>query len=79
MSLTLVCGTLSLGIRPEIGGSISHFRQGAADILRPAPPDSRQPLDMACFPLVPFANRIAGGRFRFENHDVALPVRVEVG
>ena len=74
MSLTLVCGTLSLGIRPEIGGSISHFRQGAADILRPAPPDSRQPLDMACFPLVPFANRIAGGRFRFENHDVALPV-----
>lgn len=29
-------------------------------------------LDVACFPLVPFSNRIAGGRFTWAGRDVAL-------
>ena len=59
-------------LRPEIGGCVAALRRGGIDILRPMPPASKEPLDSACFPLVPFCNRVAGGRFRFGNHDVAL-------
>lgn len=31
-------------------------------------------MDFACFPLVPYANRIAQGRFSFEGREVSLPV-----
>lgn len=43
------------------------------DLLRRAPNGSADPLAMASFPLVPYANRIAGGRFAFDGQDYQLP------
>jgi aldose 1-epimerase len=43
------------------------------DLLRPAPSDPRDVLETACFPLVPFANRIENGRMIFHGRQLALP------
>lgn len=50
------------------------FARGDADLLRRAAPDTTAPLDLASFPLVPYANRIAHGRFRFEGVDYQVPL-----
>ncbi len=42
-------------------------------MLRPTAPGAADVLQTACWPLLPYANRIALGRFRFEARDVALP------
>jgi aldose 1-epimerase len=62
-----------LELRPELGGAIGRFAVGPTEILRPTMAAATDPLDAACFPLVPFCNRIPGGRFRFDGRDVALP------
>lgn len=61
---------------PHLGGSIGSFAVGGRDILRPTPADAASPLDTGCFPLVPYANRIADGRFSFAGEDHALPRNV---
>ncbi len=69
---TLRCGDWELSIRPELGGSIGALTWHGQDILRPTPADASDPLQTACFPLVPWANRIACGRFSFEGAPVDL-------
>lgn len=64
----------SLGLRPDLGGAVAFLRRNGRDVLRAAPDDADDPLQMGCFPLVPFANRIAQGRFAFEGRQVRLPV-----
>lgn len=61
-------------LAPAVGGSLATLRFGGADILRPAAAGTADPLHMASFPLVPYANRIAQGRFRFGGRDVQLPL-----
>jgi aldose 1-epimerase len=63
----------SLSLRPELGGSISTLRHRDRDILRPTPLSATDVLQTACFPLVPYANRIANGRFSFAGQDHHLP------
>jgi aldose 1-epimerase len=63
----------SLTLLPELGGAIGSLRHAGHDVLRPTPADARGPLETACFPLVPYANRIAGGRFVFDGQDYHLP------
>lgn len=58
---------------PVLGGAIGALRYAGQDVLRPTPDDATDPLDSACFPLVPYANRIAGGRFAFDGRIVTLP------
>lgn len=73
--LTLQAGESSLVLAPEIGGTIVGWRFGAIPLLRPPAPDAIIRHDaggMACFPLVPFSNRIADGRFRWAGRDYAL-------
>jgi aldose 1-epimerase len=72
-SVFLTHGDCALELRPEIGGSVARFTWRGRDVLRPASADATHPFDMACFPLVPFANRIAGGAFTFEGKRVQLP------
>jgi aldose 1-epimerase len=59
--LILSHGDQQVSVRPELGGAIAAYRWRDIDLLRPAPADGtvRQ---MGCFPLVPYANRIGGGR-----------------
>ena len=67
----------SAAVSPALGGAILDLNHADRPIFRPKPPDSVAILETACFPLVPYANRIAGGRFRFSGEDVALPVLPE--
>ncbi len=61
-----------VGVAPEIGGGLTHLRFRGVDVLRPAPGDADDPLQLACFPLVPYANRIANGQFVWQGRTVTL-------
>jgi aldose 1-epimerase len=74
--LVLRAGALELALAPEVGGSIARFdllKEGAREpIMRPAPDGSRDVLQAASFPLVPFANRIRGGTFECDGRTITL-------
>jgi aldose 1-epimerase len=64
-TISLVLGATLLELAPQIGGGIARLRWRGHDILRAASKQSieaRDPTGLAEFPLVPFANRIAGGK-----------------
>lgn len=69
--LRLAQGDSELWLNPEQGGSIAAFRWRGRDIMRPAVPGAPV-LDMASFPLLPFSNRIAEGRFVADGQNVRL-------
>lgn len=75
--IVLRAGRLSVVVAPELGGALTAFREetpsGPLDWLRPAPPECADILQSACYPLVPFSNRIANGRFSWRNRGVCLP------
>jgi aldose 1-epimerase len=56
------------------GAAVSSLKKAGQDVLRPTPAGATDILDFACFPLVPYANRIADGRLAFEGREVRLPV-----
>jgi aldose 1-epimerase len=68
--LQLAAGDYRLVLQPEVGGSVAGFYWRDKPVFRPACGPSV--LDAACFPLAPFSNRIAHGRFRFGGRGVAL-------
>jgi aldose 1-epimerase len=74
--LSLTAGNLRLELSPSIGGVISAFEWIDGDRTRPILRDcNSRPenvLEACCFPLVPFANRIRGGRFSFRGREVRL-------
>jgi len=71
-SVELRSGALRLELNPTVGGSIAAFEYDRRPILRAAKDDSANVIDMASFPLVPFVNRIRGGRFSFRGREVRL-------
>lgn len=71
--LELRHGDLELALAPDLGGAVLSFRKAGADLLRPAPTGATDVLQTACFPLVPFANRIGGGRFDWGGRSAVLP------
>jgi len=78
--LKLQAGQLQISIAPEIGGSIAsftkHTHQGIIDIFRPLKSldyNRKQVLEMGCFPLVPYSNRIRDGEFFADNQKVKIP------
>jgi aldose 1-epimerase len=75
-AVTLEHGPLKLTLNPSVGGSISAFEwiggDVAAPILRKGNSSSENVLDAACFPLVPYVNRIRGGSFAFRGREVRL-------
>jgi aldose 1-epimerase len=75
-AVTLTAGDLRLELSPSIGGSISAFEWtgGGAPrpILRKCNIRPEKVLDAASFPLVPFVNRIRGGRFAFRGREIRL-------
>lgn len=74
---TLRAGTLSLDVLPAVGGSIARFDhhgpEGRQPLLRGSDANYADVLESACFPLVPYANRIRGGRFECDGREVRLP------
>jgi aldose 1-epimerase len=73
--LTLHAGESSLVLAPEHGGAIVGWTLGAIPLMRRPQPDAIVPGNvrgLACFPMVPFSNRIARGRFLWEGSESAL-------
>jgi len=66
-------GAARLTLDPLRGGTIREFHWQGIPIFRPTGPDAGdEPLETACFPMIPFANRIAQGRFEFGGRSVQL-------
>lgn len=60
-------------LAPGQGGGIRKLTWHGEDLLRPTPVGAgSDPFDLACFAMVPYANRIAHGSFHFAGRDVRL-------
>ncbi len=73
--IRLAGGDIELDLAPEVGGGIARLTWRGQDILRPAAADAVagiDPLRLACYPMVPFAGRITGGRFTFSGTSISL-------
>ena len=69
----LKAGKLRLELSPSIGGAISAFEwDSSRAILRHCNSPLENVPEACSFPLVPFVNRIRGGRFTFRGREVAL-------
>ncbi|MDP2698264.1 aldose 1-epimerase [Thalassospira sp.] len=75
------CGDFRVGVLPR-GGAITRLDwnrpdgQGYVPLLRPADKKailSCNPSALGCFPLVPFANRLAHSQFEFDGRTVTVP------
>lgn len=73
MTLRLQSGEWRAQLRPEIGGCLSSLTLDGVEILRTMPEGSLDPLESACFPLVPYCNRIRDGRFVWAGREVQMP------
>ena len=72
--LVLQDEAMRLTLAARAGGSIRELTWRGEHVLRPALADaSDDPFEMACFPMVPFANRIARGCFDFDGQTVRIP------
>ena len=70
-TLALAAGDYELILQPRTGGSVGRFAWRGHPLLREAcGPDV---LDSGHMPLVPFSNRIAGGRFTLGGKTFQLP------
>ena len=73
--IELRAGELHLVLDPDTGGAIARFTRGGAELLRPVV-DPRLAAQngraVAGYPLVPYANRVAWGRFRFGGQEYRL-------
>jgi aldose 1-epimerase len=77
--IELHAGRSRLAVAPEVGGAICRFwsetAQGPVEWLRPTRSETiaaGQVSGMACFPLVPFSNRVREGRFACDGRTVVL-------
>jgi aldose 1-epimerase len=63
-------------ILPAVGGSIGQFDRLMGErrqsLLRCAGEDISNVLDVGCFPMVPFVNRIRGGTFTCDGREIRL-------
>jgi len=77
---SLVClnaADAALELAPATGGAIASFTWRGVPVLRPTAPDMIAAGDVrrhACYPLVPYSNRIEHGRLAFDGrtHELAL-------
>jgi aldose 1-epimerase len=74
-TLILTHGTARCGVLPQVGGSIAGWSVSGQEMLRPASAAAiaaRDAYATAGFPLVPYSNRIAHGRFEWRGKPVTL-------
>jgi aldose 1-epimerase len=69
-------GALTLAIAPETGGAVAAFECDGVPLFRPTSSSALAAGDVrgfACYPLVPFSNRIAGAKLRWGGATYSLP------
>jgi len=71
-AIALSAGLWRAKLRPEVGGSLAALDCAGVPVLRTMVDDAADPLQAACFPLVPYCNRIRDGRFRFAGREVRV-------
>jgi aldose 1-epimerase len=80
--IALRCGAFLAEIWPELGGAIARFERrqffGRTSCTQALFRSTREqqrylPTDLACFPLLPYSNRIARGCFDIGGHAYELP------
>jgi aldose 1-epimerase len=71
-AIALVAGDARIGIAPAMGGAIASFALDGVDVLRPTPAGALDVRAHACWPLVPYSNRIARARLDFAERTHAL-------
>lgn len=60
-------GDTHIAVAPELGGALAWLRWRGQNILRPLDPHGIQRANMCgSYPLIPWSNRIADGRFAFD-------------
>ena len=67
-ALELVDGVARVALLPAVGGAIATFAWRGRDVLRPIPAEAIAAGNVrlaACYPLVPYSNRIRDARLRF--------------
>jgi aldose 1-epimerase len=75
VTIELLAGSARVLIAPEVGGSIAAFEWDGQPILRPTSERAiaeAMVRKFACFPLVPFSNRIAGATLHWAGREHAL-------
>lgn len=71
--MRLAAGNAELVLAPEQGGSVVSWTIGGRPVFRAANPDATDARQNACYPLVPFSNRVANRRFPFAGQTYELP------
>jgi aldose 1-epimerase len=74
-TLELAAAGAALTLAPDIGGAITAFAVDGVPVLRPTPHTAIAECDVrrtACYPLVPYSNRIAHGVLRFAGREYRL-------
>jgi aldose 1-epimerase len=76
-TIELKAGDLTLALAPSLGGAIAGFRRKEFPLMRPTPPEALSEGLVrltSSYPLIPYSNRIAEGRFTYEGaeHQLAL-------
>jgi aldose 1-epimerase len=71
-AVALAAGDARVVVAPATGGAIAAFSHRGVEVLRPAPEGSRDVRALACWPLVPYSNRIASARLAFAGREHAL-------
>jgi aldose 1-epimerase len=63
-AIELRAGELRLALRPDLGGAVAGLWRGELPVLRSVEPRALQHVgDAACFPLIPYSNRLGHRRF----------------
>lgn len=70
--LSLAAGDLRLELAPSVGGAVAGFSHAGFALMRETPPGIADVHRFSSFPLVPFSNRIADGRFSFAGRTYQL-------
>ncbi len=70
--IALSFGDHDLELSPNLGGAVTALRWRGRDVLRPPGRQAQHAVETASFPMAPYANRIALGRFSFGGRQVQL-------
>lgn len=71
--VVLDCGPWRCALRPDLGGSIASLDWADVPVLRHSNAATlASPRDSACFPLLPYSNRIRQRRFSWQGQDYVL-------
>lgn len=74
----LHAGALRLALRADVGASIAGLWHRETPVLRSVDPGDLDDVQQAaCFPLLPYANRLGHGRFRFKGKDHTVTPNLE--